>query len=388
MDYSFNGKEYDIILGDCLQSLKTLPDACVNTIVTSPPYFNLRSYDGGECEIGREQTPEEFIEKLVAVFREARRVLKDDGTLWVNMGDSYSGSGKGPAGNLCKKHDQQNMEKHGVKPIVPNGCKPKDLIGVPWMLAFALRNDGWYLRSDIIWEKPNTMPSSVTDRVSCSHEYIFMLSKNAHYYFDYEAIEEPANYDGRKDCLNKGSPKYSDSLITADGTEHGMAASAHQRWKFKAMPKFGGTKYPDAESGADGTYSGREWEPKMKNLDESKGQTAHSMHKRRAEGLPDEVYAVRRKRDVWSVPTHGYSGAHFATYPEELIEPCILAGCPVGGVVLDPFNGSGTTGCVAIKNHRKYIGLELNPDYVALAHKRIDSETAQQDFFDVLGVQK
>jgi DNA modification methylase len=179
-----------ILEGDCIQSLKSLPEGIINTCVTSPPYYGLRDY-GEQGQVGLEQTPEEYVQKLVEVFREVKRVLRDDGTLWLNLGDSYSGSGKGPAGNLGKTHNEREMTHTHVSGKVPNGLKPKDLIGIPWMVAIALRNDGWYLRQDIIWHKPNPMPESVTDRCTKSHEYIFLLSKSKTYYYDAESIKEP-----------------------------------------------------------------------------------------------------------------------------------------------------------------------------------------------------
>jgi site-specific DNA-methyltransferase (adenine-specific) len=290
--------DYQILQGDCLASLKLLASDSIDCCVTSPPYFGLRDY-GCDGQIGLEETPDAFIARLVDVFREVRRVLKHEGTCWVNMGDSYSGSGKGPAGNLGKEHDERNMEKiHSA--IIPAGTKPKDLIGIPWMLAFALRADGWYLRQDIIWHKPNPMPESVTDRCTKAHEYIFLLSKSKQYYFDHIAMQEPAVCAGQKRGVSKN--------VSPNG-----------------VSDFGG---------------------KIK-------------------------YDTRNKRSVWSVNTKSYREAHFATYPPALIEPCILAGCPEGGVVLDPFGGSGTTAEVAIRNRRKSILCELNPDYIAIINKRL-----------------
>lgn len=378
-------KNYEIIEGDSLESLKSLPDGSIDCCITSPPYYGLRDYGTGKwiggdpncphrrlskysertttghaqpelagnvgdaiyktvcplCgavrvdkQIGLEETPEEYIEKLVAVFREVKRVLKDDGTLWVNIGDTYNGSKKGNTEVIKHKAVAQNSDFTKKK---WSGAKSKDLIGIPWMLAFALRNDGWYLRQDIIWHKPNPMPESVSDRCTKSHEYIFLLSKNSSYYFDSEAIEEPANYDGRSDTLLKGSNKYSDGSYMQNQNGQPFASGVHERWKFKQFDN-------------------------------------------------DEKYAVRNKRDVWTVSTKPYKGAHFATFPEKLIEPMVLAGCPVGGVILDPFSGSGTTGVVALRNDRKYIGLELNKEYVDLSIKRIEEslgnivlESDQQD---------
>lgn len=338
-------KEFEILQGNCEEVLKTLPDGCVDMCVTSPPYFGLRDYHAGDMEIGREKEEEEFVSRLTGVFHEVRRVLRDTGTLWLNLGDSYD--------------------------------PDKNLRGIPWKVAFALKKDGWTLRSDIIWHKCNAMPQSVKDRCSSAHEYIFMFSKNpGGYYFDYEAIEEPANYDGRKATMLQGSPKYEGQSILPDEKQHDMASRPHERWRWKSGIKFGGSKYPNAESGADSTYSGREWSPKYKSLmAEEKGLDNNS--NQRAEGLTDILYAVRRKRDVWSIPTQGYEGSHFATFPEKLVEPCILAGCPKNGIVLDCFSGAATTGVVAINNRRKYLGIELNQEYINLALDRIEKETSQ-----------
>jgi DNA modification methylase len=224
------------------------------------------------------------------------------------LGDSYSGSGKGPAGNLGKNHNERWME-HRHSAIVPEGTKPKDLIGIPWRVAFALQADGWWLRQDIIWAKPNPMPESVTDRCTKSHEHIFLLTKSNKYYFDNKSIKEPA-------VSNVGN----------------------------ARIRFGGNKYGDSDDPKHATKSGNVWEPTD----------------------------TRNKRDVWFIPTKPFKGAHFAVMPELIVEPCVLAGCPEGGVVLDPFFGSGTVGVVAIKNKRKYIGIELNPEYVEIAQKRLN----------------
>lgn len=292
-----------ILEGDCIQSLKSLPEGIVNTCVTSPPYYGLRDY-GEEGQVGLEQTPEEYVQKLVEVFREVKRVLRDDGTLWLNLGDSYSGSGKGPAGNLGKTHNEREMTHTHVSGKVPDGLKPKDLIGIPWMVAFALRNDGWYLRQDIIWHKPNPMPESVTDRCTKSHEYIFLLSKSKTYYYDAESIKEPVKQDwGTRDRTNG--------------------------------------KYHNAGTGLN----------------------PHT-------GL-QKSYEKANKRSVWSVTTKPFHGAHFATFPPDLIEPCVIAGSPEGGIVLDPFFGSGTTGLVAMRNNRKYLGCELNSEYISIANERL-----------------
>ena len=304
---------YDVMVGDNRETIKSLPDQSVNTVVTSPPYFGLRDY-GKEDQFGLEGTPEEFCDNLVKLFREIRRVLKDDGTVWLNLGDSYAGSGKNRnadgtsnAGKDTKQSTSQGTTEGNLRPVKAHeiGLKPKDLIGIPWMVAFALRADGWYLRQDIIWNKPNPMPESVRDRCTKAHEYIFLLSKSKKYYYDYEAIKQPVKQDwGTRDRTNG---KYHNS-----GT----------------------------------------------------GLQPHS-------GL-EKSYETANKRSVWTVPPKAFKGAHFATYPPELIEPCILAGCPVGGTVLDPFGGSGTTAGVAYLHDRNSILCELNPEYAEMVERRIE----------------
>lgn len=305
--------------------------------VTSPPYYGLRDY-GVEGQIGLEDTPEQFISRLVDVFHEVRRVLKEDGTLWVNIGDSYCGTGNKGDYKDPKNPNGRNGQKMAVNGKLGGVYKSKDLIGIPWMLAFALRDDGWYLRQDIIWQKPNPMPESVTDRCTKSHEYIFLLSKQPKYYFDHEAIQEEA----KQEYL--GRYKY--------GFFNGK-----EQENFR----------PD---GASNTAGMKKPQTKHKNLQEN-GQQNHSMHERRAQGLPDEQYAVRNKRDVWTVTTKPYNGAHFATFPEDLIKPCILAGSREGDLVLDPFNGAATTGVVCKKLKRDYLGIELNPEYIKLSNERL-----------------
>ena len=319
-----------IYQGDSLDVLKTFEDNSVDCCVTSPPYYALRDY-GVDGQIGLEETPEKYIERLTEVFMEVHRVLKPNGTLWLNIGDSYNGS--------------------GGKGARANGLKPKDLIGVPWMLAFSLRNAGWYLRQDIIWCKPSCMPESVKDRCTKSHEYIFLMSKSQKYYFDYEAIQEEAtSYDGRKDTMMKGSKKY-DAQIMPNQSVQSMAKNGHERWKFKS-----------------------------KNC-QYDGQRPNSMHLKERQGWSNEVYPVRNKRDVWSINVKPNKEAHFATYPPELVSNCIIAGCPEGGIVLDPFMGSGTTGIVANKLNRHYVGIELNPEYVEMAERRIGLEKSQLKLF-------
>ncbi len=294
--------------GDCLESMRGMPDASVNCCVTSPPYFGLRDY-GVKGQIGLESTPEEFVANLVNIFREVRRVLKNDGTLWLVIGDSFNAAGRNGHGSRenCKqgtnRASAQGQDK--CRPSVEY-LKPKDLIGIPWMVAFALRTDGWYLRSDIIWAKPNPMPESVTDRPTKSHEYIFLFSKNEKYYYDHEAVKEPAVKGAAGSKFNEGK------------------TATHQLGR----------------SGA-------------------------------GERIESET---RNRRDVWTVASQPFSGAHFATFPPKLIEPCILAGCPAGGIVLDPFGGAFTTGMVAQHLNRAAWLCELNPEYIEIGNRRLEED--------------
>ena len=297
-----------ILQGDCIQSLKKLEDESINTCITSPPYWGLRDYNGEEKQLGIEETPEEFVENLVNVFREVKRVLRDDGTVWLNLGDSYSSGGRTTTTNQTLRGDKD----YGVtRPKPSEGIKPKDLIGIPWRVAFALQADGWYLRQDIIWHKPNPMPESVRDRCTKAHEYIFLLSKNAKYYFDNEAIKEDA----------------------------------------VAKNRSAGNKVP------------------QKGTDQPFSETKQGLIK-----AQQKKYQKRNKRSVWTVTTKPFKGAHFATFPMDLIEPCVLAGCPEGGTVLDPFAGSGTTGIVAANHARNSVLLELNEEYIEIAKKRIKEQ--------------
>tara|TARA_Y100000356_G_scaffold58305_1_gene47298 strand:+ start:12834 stop:13787 length:954 start_codon:yes stop_codon:yes gene_type:complete len=311
--FNFVTDDLDILVGDCLETLKSLPDNHINCCVTSPPYYNLRDYDN-DNQIGLESSPEEYVNNLVKVFREVKRVLKDDGTLWLNLGDSYA-SRQSARDRVSGYSDKQstNKGKLGGKQDIPLGLKQKDLIGIPWRVAFALQQDGWYLRQDIIWHKPNPMPESVKDRCTKSHEYIFLLSKSPKYYYDYKAI--------REDSIN---PK-----------------ETARRMK---LPVMTGSKH---ESGGF-SKNGAKHTPGIKPFDGKKN-----------------------KRSVWTVNVKSYREAHFATYPPKLIKPCILAGCPEGGVVLDPFAGAGTTGLVALSNKRKAILCELNKDYVEIIKRRL-----------------
>lgn len=295
--------------GDCLTTLKTLPDKVFNCCVTSPPYFGLRDY-GHEEQIGLEETPDEYVAKLVEVFHEVYRVLMDNGTLWLNLGDSYTSGRR--TWRASDNKDSKNCREMSKRCPTLVGLKPKDLIGIPWMVAFALRADGWYLRQDIIWAKPNPMPESVTDRCTKSHEHIFFFSKSKEYYFDNEAIKEP------------------------------VAPSSIARLSQKNLPNQKGSyRVPGKTNGP------------MKAVGNK---------------------TLRNKRDVWNIVTLPFKGAHFATFPPDLVKPCLLAGCPKDGVVLDPFGGAGTTGLVAKRLGRKAFLCELNPEYVEIAKKRIESD--------------
>ena len=389
--------DYEMHIGDCIDVLKTLPAGSVNCCVTSPPYLGLRDY-GCTGQIGLEATPEEYVAKLVAVFREVRRVLREDGTLWLNLGDSYSSGNSGQTirdssggvggGKVRNTHDQPSaMANPGRKPV--KGMKPKDLIGIPWRVAFALQADGWYLRQDIIWHKPNPMPESVTDRCTKAHEYIFLLSKSARYYYDAEAVKEKQGEVTRR------------------------AATFRNGGDYTGGNSFNNSQRKEKDSHGDG-----------------------------------EEGTGRNRRSVWTVATKPFKGAHFATFPPKLIEPCILAGCPskvcaacgapwervvegpkyepqigkrfvdesradktrklsgpeynkiaaqrrtIGhrptcecegathpGTVLDPFNGAGTTGVVALQHKRRYVGIELSPKYAEMAGERIEAATAQTTLF-------
>ena len=322
-----------ILFGDAVEMMRGLPDASLHCCVTSPPYWGLRDYKVAG-QIGQERTPEEYVAKMVEVFREVRRVLRNDGTVWLNLGDSYANDDKW-GGSSGGKHVKELHGNTGIgRRRKTSGLKPKDLIGIPWRVALALQADGWWLRSDIIWAKRNTMPESVTDRPTRSHEYIFLLSKSARYYYDAEAIKEPCIYD-------------------VDGT--GTAARTARTNGNKLLPtaERNGIRRPGKQRG----------------------------HSRRHDGLNDrwdkmereqQCTGMRNKRDVWAVAPANYPDAHFATYPPDLIKPCILAGCPVGGVVLDPFAGSGTTGQVALELGRAAVLIELNPDYVKFIERRCD----------------
>jgi len=367
-------KQHRVLIGDCIESMRTLPDKSVQMCVTSPPYYGLRDY-GVDGQIGLEETPAEFIARLVEVFREVRRVLRDDGTAWVNMGDSYAGSRCG--GNsqsitgvgrdesvtaararrtvASRRRDNEAIPRSDY--AVP-GFKPKDMMGMPWRLAFALQDDGWYLRQDIIWHKPNPMPESVRDRCTKAHEYIFLLSKSPKYFYNQSAILEP--------CSPNTHNRLSQDVLAQIGSDRANGG-AKSNGNMKAVArKSNGVGWGH---GTDGDERAR---GRIKDNDSMNSALAV---------MPTE----RNKRSVWTVPTHSFKGAHFATFPPELIRPCILAGAPRGGVVLDPFGGAGTTAVVAMQEGRKSILCELNPDYAAMAERRIAAAwldgAAQMDVF-------
>ena len=308
-----------IIHGDSLEQLRTLPDESVQCCITSPPYWGLRDY-GCDGQLGLEPTPEQYVARMVEIFAEVRRVLRPDGTLWLNLGDSYANrmrqSGDEHAGVLSAGSGQITS---GAKPLLC-GYKEKDLIGIPWRVAFALQADGWYLRSDIIWSKPNPMPESVTDRPTKAHEYVFLMSKSARYYYDNEAVKEPV-------C--EVSLKRAEYSWDCDRPSTKNASMGGEGIHTDKM----GTRFVDPSG--------------------------------------------RNRRTVWTIPTHPYPEAHFAVFPETLVEPCLLAGSAEGDTVLDPFMGSGTVAKVALRARRHYVGIELNEDYIRLAEKRLAPLKAQ-----------
>ena len=301
---------FSLLLGNCLDVLSALPESSVQCCVTSPPYWGLRNY-GVDGQLGLEETPDAYVANMVAVFRAVRRVLRDDGTLWLNLGDSYSGAAGGNnrgegAGGGKERGKAIGFGTLPKRKDLEGGLKHKDLAGIPWRVAFALQADGWWLRQDIIWYKPNPMPESVTDRCTKAHEYIFLLTKSAKYFYDNEAVKEKSLHVG----------------VTHRAANKGKAHSE--------------------EAGLD-TRPKVDWT------------------------TPE----TRNKRSVWTVATKPYKDAHFATFPPKLIEPCILAGSAADTLVLDPFSGAGTTGVVAVQHGRRYIGIELNPDYLEMSRKRI-----------------
>ncbi len=339
-----------IVQGSAIEVLRTLPDDSVHCCVTSPPYWGLRDY-GVAGQLGLEPTPEEYVARMVEIFREVRRVIR--GTAWVNLGDCYSNDTKwggksggknytsaagGYQGQRVRRGKDCDPKRGAAAPGQPIGrvtspdLKPKDLVGMPWRIAFALQADGWYLRSDIIWHKPNPMPESVTDRPTKAHEYIFLLAKSEKYYYDADAIKEPAI------CGDPRKP-YAPGQVDNRG-------DGHARGGGKIRPSF-----------LRGVFNGK-----------TEAMAPEGRNSFRA------IEDWRNRRSVWTVPTQPFPEAHFATFPEELIRPCVLAGCPEGGTVIDPFCGSGTTGVVALGLGREFIGIELNPAYCEMARRRIESD--------------
>ncbi len=438
-----------ILFGDCRETLKQF-DEQARMCVTSPPYYGLRDYGGEEYQIGQEQTPEEFIEQLVSVFREVRNVLTDDGTLWVNLGDSYynyrPGKGQALVKQTVSKTKQDLPDKCSKRANKLQGLKEKDLIGIPWMFAFAMRNDGWYLRQDIIWHKPNPMPESVRDRCTKAHEYIFLFSKNKKYFYNNEAIKEPAKDWGTRDRSkgkyhNKGTGLQPHSGLTKSyptKNKRSVWTSKHGKYvteeneathrqgihanrgqnlievrsklpKQKEFVEFLRSK-TNAKVLAENTdipltkiehwfrfdNSGfayptiEDWKKVRKHIDDydvmDEGLTYFELK-------TDEVAVSdkKNKRSVWSITNKPYKGAHFATYPPDLIEPCILAGSEKGDIILDPFMGSGTTAMVAKSLGRDYIGCELHEDYGNLIQKRVQEykpvkEVAQEGCINILDI--
>jgi DNA modification methylase len=360
MIISYDNPEGIIYQGDALSALQLLLEKSVNCCVTSPPYWGLRDY-GEDGQLGLEPTPEQYVENMVKVFDEVGRVLRDDGTLWLNLGDSYNGSG--PSGGMGKQYTNVGSQGTTVKNAI--GLKQKDLIGIPWRVAFALQTAGWYLRQDIIWHKPNPMPESVKDRCTKAHEYIFLFSKNQRYYFDNEAIREPVKSTSKW--------KTPDGWDTSKGD--GGHGSYHKNGREKGYTGYRpkgpqkGYKRPNKKAASVG--------PMARGKEGFNHQFAD----------PERVWddgLTRNKRSVWTVSTKPFSGAHFATFPPDLILPCILAGCPEGGTVLDPFFGSGTTGIVAYQQDRKFIGIELSEKYLSeIVIPRIKKETEQLKLFSV-----
>lgn len=310
-----------IITGEALETLSRFPDCCCDMCVTSPPYYGLRNY-GVEGQLGLEESPEKYIKRLVEVFNEVRRVLKDTGTLWLNLGDSYfphngTRGNKTPAGDTLRGRENNYQPSPKIATALP--ISSKELIGIPWRVAFALQENGWKLRQDIIWHKPNPMPESVTDRCTRSHEYVFLFAKKSRYFFNQDAIREP---------LSAGRAKQAGQLVDpGNNTTSRKEVIEH-----------------DKQRGSGGHFDGHKWmmNPKGKN-----------------------------RRDVWTIPTQGVKGAHFAVFPEKLVQPCILAGSRPGDTILDPFAGSGTSGVVAIREGRDFIGIEINPEYSKMSEQRI-----------------
>lgn len=362
-----------ILQGDCLEQLATIESESVQCCVTSPPYWGLRDY-GVAGQIGLEKTPDEYVAKMVSVFREVRRVLKGDGVLWLNLGDSYaSGSDGKPRPGSDRADDVVRLVGHRNRngTPVPLGLKHKDLVGIPWRVAFALQSDGWYLRSDIIWHKPNPMPESVTDRPTKAHEYIFLMSKAASYYYDGDAIAEPVSESLIKQVIEGYSGHATKDFFgakaqNASGTKSRIIDGYRKKLDKEGVnSRIHVSRDPNHESEYNGKHRGGD--------DQSAGRRMlkNALEARQAGGAHDSPFGLtRNKRTVWTVATISYRESHFATFPPDLIKPCILAGSRTGDTVLDPFGGSGTTGQVALELGRKAILIEINPAYIEMIKTR------------------
>ncbi len=339
-----------IIFGDCRTVIKNLikQDIKVQTCVTSPPYFGLRNY-GVNGQLGLENTIDEYVQNMVEVFRLVRELLHDDGTLWLNLGDSYAGSGRGQYSSGTNDPKQPKSKGQILPPnkATLSNLKPKDLIGIPWRVAFALQADGWFLRQDIIWHKPNALPESVRDRCTKAHEYIFLFSKSRKYYYDFESIKEPANLTSKGNAKTFRGGAYIENSTFENSIGGKRTAIGNTRSSRNSFKRENSKRSQPLANQIYGTHRNNRLESKW------------------------DIF-TRNKRSVWTVATRGYKGAHFATFPAELIEPCVLAGARINDVVFDPFMGSGTTAEVALKHHRQYLGCELNQDYEVLQNQRLE----------------
>ena len=336
-----------IYVGDALECLKKLPDNSVDCCITSPPYWGLRDY-GVAGQLGLEKTPEEHIAALVKVFREVHRVLKSEGTLWVNYGDTYASNVNGRA--VAEVVNDNRTFRDKPFSTVVGKLKPKDLVGLPWLLAFALRDKvGFYLRSDIIWHKPNCMPESVKDRPVKAHEYMFLFSKSPRYFYNYNTILEPVAANDNGNIQHPNALRFDRCVNEPVRPGHNDCQHRLSRGKGNNKSFRGGGAYVHNQSFQNG-------------LKDVGGQTV---------GNKENLSGMRNRRTVWTIASRGFAEAHFATYPPELVRPCLLAGCPAGGVVLDPFGGAGTTALEAERQQKNAILIELNPEYVDMARRRI-----------------
>lgn len=347
-----------IAVGDVIEKLKALPDESVNCVVTSPPYFGLRDY-GVQGQVGLEESYQEYVQKMVEIFREVRRILKGNGTLWLNIGDSYAGSGKGRSSDGTHGVSNSDKQASNVGAVMGRltraasqpGLKPKDLMGIPWRVAFALQDDGWWLRADNIWFKPNTMTESVKDRSTKSHEYVFHMSKSSRYYYDRKAVEEKVVGDGRV--------KYTNGWDPVTGYQAGdPGKNGHRKYETRNRRSV--------------------WVIPTESFDGEFCTACKTYYTRRDRAELPELKDGEKRSSVCRCGRHDAWMSHFATFPQRLAAVCILAGCPEGGIVLDPFIGSGTTGLVAVKARRLFFGIELHSDFAEMARQRIGLELAQE----------